>query len=198
MKRSMFATGLALATLALVACEDEVMTSNDAPTEASASPATVAAPAAAASAAKTAAPKARIEESDFVESDRNRDPFRSYARAFVEETKGRMRSQREVVLADYSLDELKLIGIVTRMQPAKAMLVDPTGKGHVIQRGQFVGRPDVVQGTGRSGSTYEVNWRVDTIRDGDVVLVRSDPANPDVPTATRVIPLRPEGTRVER
>ena len=79
-----------------------------------------------------------------------------------------------------------------------AKLVDPTGKGHVIQRGQFVGRPDVVQGTGRSGSTYEVNWRVDTIRDGDVVLVRSDPANPDVPTATRVIPLRPEGTRVER
>jgi type IV pilus assembly protein PilP len=43
-----------------------------------------------------------------------------------------------------------------------------------------------------------VNWRVDSIRDGDVVLVRSDPANPDVPTATRVIPLRPEGTRVER
>jgi len=29
---------------------------------------------------------------------------------------------------------------------AKAMLVDPTGKGHVIQRGMFVGRADVVRG----------------------------------------------------
>ncbi|MFZ5889988.1 MAG: pilus assembly protein PilP [Myxococcota bacterium] len=183
----------------LLACEDEVITSSDAPAEGAPAAAAPAAGAAApASTAKAPPPKARIEESDFVESDRNRDPFRSFARAFVEENKGRMRSQREVVLADYSLDELKLIGIVTRMQPAKAMLVDPSGKGHVVQRGQFIGRADVVQGTGRSGSTYEVNWRVDSIRDGDVVLVRSDPANPDVPTATRVIPLRPEGTRVDK
>jgi type IV pilus assembly protein PilP len=78
------------------------------------------------------------------------------------------------------------------------MLIDPTGKGHVIQRGQFVGRADVVQGTGSSGSTYEVNWRVDRIRDGDVVLVREDPANPDVPTLTRVIPLRPETDQTQK
>lgn len=187
-------TVLALVTLTLTACEEKMMVDNRPPP----GPAPPEAAAAAANPSAAAPPQVRIEESDFVESDRNRDPFRSYARAFVEENKGATRNQREVVLGDYSLDELKLIGIVTRMQPAKAMLVDPTGKGHVIQRGQFIGRPDVVQGTGRSGSTYEVNWRVDSIRDGDVVLVRSDPANPDVPTATRVIPLRPEGTRVER
>jgi type IV pilus assembly protein PilP len=185
---------LASSLFLLAACEDDIITSDDVPAPAE----QAAAPAPPASAAKAPPPRLRIEESDFVESDRTRDPFRSYARAFIEETKSRTRSQREVVLSDYTLDELKLIGIVTRMQPAKAMLVDPTGKGHVIQRGQFIGRPDVVQGTGRSGSTYEVNWRVDSIRDGDVVLVRSDPANPDVPTATRVIPLRPEATRVER
>lgn len=187
-------TVLALVTLTLTACEEKMMVDNRPPP----GPPPPEAAAAAANPSAVAPPRVRIEESDFVESDRNRDPFRSYARAFVEESKGATRNQREVVLGDYSLDELKLIGIVTRMQPAKAMLVDPTGKGHVIQRGQFIGRPDVVQGTGRSGSTYEVNWRVDSIRDGDVVLVRSDPANPDVPTATRVIPLRPEGTRVER
>jgi type IV pilus assembly protein PilP len=191
-----FGAALVCVACSLVACEDPVITSSDVPS--APAPAAADASAAAPAASAAAVPKFHIEESDFVESDRNRDPFRSYARAFVEENKGGTRSQREVVLADYSLDELKLIGIVTRMQPAKAMLVDPTGKGHVIQRGQFIGRPDVVQGTGRSGSTYEVNWRVDSIRDGDVVLVRSDPANPDVPTATRVIPLRPEGTRVER
>jgi len=49
-----------------------------------------------------------------------------------------------------------------------------------------------VQGAGASGTTYEINWRVDRIRPGDVVLVREDPSNPDVPSATRVIPLRPE------
>ena len=63
--------------------------------------------------------------------------------------------------------------------------------GHVVHEGQFVGRSEVVQG-GTSGAEYEINWRVDRIRDTDIVLVREDPANPDVPTATRVIPLRPD------
>jgi len=171
--------------LALLGCgEEKIITS----------PVSAAPPASAVATATASAerPSARlpIDEVDFTESERSRDPFRSYARTFAQETKGRVRSQREVVLPEYTLDELKLIGIVTRLQPAKAMLVDPTGKGHVIQRGQFVGRADVVLGAGRSGTTYEVNWRVDRIRDGDVVLVREDPANPDVPTITRVLPLR--------
>ena len=41
--------------------------------------------------------------------------------------------------------------------------------------------------------TGEVNWRVDRIREDNVVLVRGDPSNPDVPTMTRVIPLEPCG-----
>ncbi len=149
-------------------------------------------------AAVVAGPAAKVEisEAEFTETERSRDPFRSFARRFLEENKTRARSQREVLLAQYAVDELKLIGIVTRIQPAKAMVVDPTGKGHVIQRGQFVGRADVVQTTGRAGATYEINWRVDRIRDGDIVLVREDPNNPDVPTATKVIPLRPEGSQV--
>ena len=137
-------------------------------------------------------PKVEVQETDFSETERSRDPFRSFATNFVQETKSRVHSQRQVVLSQYALDELKLIGIVTRAEPAKAMLVDPTGKGFVIQRGQFVGRPDVVQGAGSSGTVYEINWRVDRIRPGDVVLIREDPQNPDVPSATRVIPLRPE------
>ncbi|HWA72502.1 MAG TPA: pilus assembly protein PilP [Polyangiaceae bacterium] len=187
-------TGRALSTglvccalpLLLAACEDKVLTASTVPQAA----ATTAAPKASASAERAPSPRVPIDEADFTESERSRDPFRSYARVFAQENKGRVHSQREVVLPEYTLDELKLIGIVTRMQPAKAMLVDPNGKGHVIQRGQFVGRADVVQGGGRTGTTYEVNWRVDRIRDGDVVLVREDPTNPDVPTITRVIPLR--------
>jgi type IV pilus assembly protein PilP len=137
-------------------------------------------------------PTARFElPIDFNDSARTRDPFLSYAREFADEAKKRVRSQREVVLDQYALDELKLAGLVTGIRPARAMLIDPTKKGHVVHEGQFVGRSEVVQG-GASGADYEINWRIDRIRDTDIVLVREDPANPDVPSATRVILLRPD------
>ena len=65
-----------------------------------------------------APPKIDFQETEFAETDRSRDPFRANAALFVEEVRGRVRSQREVVLDDYSLDELKLVGIVTRIAPA--------------------------------------------------------------------------------
>ncbi len=166
--------------------------SGSAPAASAAEPRVPAAVAAAASAAASPPPKVEVQETEFAENERSRDPFRSFAKSFAQDTKARVHSQREVILSQYALDELKLIGIVTRAEPAKAMLVDPSGKGFVIQRGQFVGRADVVQGAGAAGNVYEINWRVDRIRPSDVVLVREDPANPDVPSATRVIPLRPE------
>jgi type IV pilus assembly protein PilP len=128
---------------------------------------------------------------DFNDTTVMRDPFLSYAREFAQEAKKRVRSQRDVVLDQYGLDELKLAGLITGIRPARAMLIDPTKKGHVIHEGQFVGRAEVVQG-GASGADYEINWRVDRIRESDIVLVREDPSNPDVPSATRVIPLRPD------
>ncbi len=179
---------VAASALVLFACEDEVQISPPPKAVAAAS----AAPVASAKAANIPA-RRDFPEADFTETERSRDPFRPYARKFAEEAKGRVKSQREVLLAEFSVDDLKLIGIVTRIQPARAMLVDPTGKGHVVRRGDFVGRADVVQLAGATGATYELNWRLDRIRDGDVVLVREDPNNPDVPAATKVIPLRPEG-----
>ncbi|HET7539120.1 MAG TPA: pilus assembly protein PilP [Polyangiaceae bacterium] len=178
---------------ALLGCSDPVVTSVGTPSSKTAAAAATASAAPAASASAASPPlKVEVQENEFTESERSRDPFRSFANTFVQDTKARVHSQREVVLSQYALDELKLIGIVTRVEPAKAMLVDPTGKGYVVQRGQFVGRADVVQAAGASGNVYEINWRVDRIRPGDVVLIREDPSNPDVPSATRVIPLRPE------
>jgi type IV pilus assembly protein PilP len=141
-------------------------------------------------------PKIDFQEAEFSESEKSRDPFRSFATMFVNEARGKVKSQREVLLDEYSVDELKLIGLVTGVDVPKAMLVDPTGKGHVVQRGQFLGRAEVVQENTATGRAYEINWRVDRIRDGDVVLIREDPQNRDVPSATKVIPLRPEGTVV--
>jgi type IV pilus assembly protein PilP len=189
MRRSAF--GVSLLALLLAGCDDEVVQDKPRATPPGAS-------ASAASPAQAPAPVPRREfaEADFTETERSRDPFRPYARKFAEEAKRSVRSQRQVLLAEYSVDDLKLIGIVTRLEPARAMLVDPTGKGHVVRRGDFVGRADVVQLAGATGASYELNWRLDRIRDGDVVLVREDPNNPDVPAATKVIPLRPEGAVV--
>ena len=134
---------------------------------------------------------------DFVEASRWRDPFMSYATEFALEARKRVKSQREVVLDQYALDELKLAGLVTGIRPARAMLIDPGKTGHVVHEGQFVGKPEVVHG-GSTGAEYEINWRVDRIREADIVLVREDPQNPDVPTATRVIPLRPDDVLAAR
>jgi type IV pilus assembly protein PilP len=71
------------------------------------------------------------------------------------------------------------------------MLVDPQGQGHVVHRGDFVGKAERVQAT-NADTEFELNWRIDRIREGDLVLIREDPSNPDVPSATRVIALRPE------
>jgi type IV pilus assembly protein PilP len=141
---------------------------------------------------KTEAPPAvQFQETDFAENERSRDPFRSFAKSFADEARSKVKSQREVVLDQYSVDELRLVGLVTRIQPERALVIDPTGKGHILVRGQFIGRAETVQG-GSSGAEYEINWRVERIRDSDIVLVRDDPTNPDVPSATRIIPLRPE------
>lgn len=199
MRRTLWVLGLT--ALPLAACEDEVVSgpavaSAAAPGAAAPRAPGSGAPAGSAAAPVGSAPKFEIVEAEFTESERSRDPFRSFLDLFKEEDRGAAKSQREVVLSQFAIDELKLIGIVTRAEPAKAMLVDPGGMGHVVQRGQFVGKPDIVQAAGRTGASYEINWRVDRIRDGDIVLIREDPSNPDVPSATRVIPLRPEGTEV--
>lgn len=156
-------------------------------------PASKAAAAASAQAASTAdlppLPKVQFQEEDFAENDRNRDPFRSYEDLFVEKSDRRSLQRAKVLLEEYSLDDLKLIGVITRIVPAKAMVVDPSGKGHVIERNNLVGRAERVR-AGSSNDEFEINWRVDRIRESDVVFVREDPANPDVPSATRVLSLR--------
>jgi type IV pilus assembly protein PilP len=133
-------------------------------------------------------------ENDFVESDRNRDPFRSFLVQAQPANKEAL-NQRKVELAQYSLDELKLIAIVQGSDQPRAMFLDPTGKGTVVYKGTFICRPEVVHLGGSNGPEYQLNWRIDRIREGDVVLIREDPAQPAIPPATRVIPLHPEADK---
>ncbi len=149
--------------------------------------------ASASASASVAAPRLAFREEDFVETEQSRDPFRSFAHTFQEEAKVGSAPQRDVLVDRVPLDDLKLVGIVTGGAENRAMLVAPGGVGWIVHRGQFVGRSEVVRGTGPRAAEYELNWRVERIRDGDVVFVREDPAHSDVPPATRIVPLRPDG-----
>lgn len=133
-------------------------------------------------------------ENDFVESDHNRDPFRTFM-VQNQSVNREALNQRKVELAQYSIDELKLVAIVLGAEQNRAMFLDPSGKGTVVYKGTFVCRSEVVHVGGNNGPEYQLNWRVDRIRDGDIVLIREDPAQPAIPPATRVIPLHPEAEK---
>jgi type IV pilus assembly protein PilP len=171
------------------ACSTPISTAPPAPVQR-------AAPAASAS-ASALAPEvkvAELTENDFVESDHNRDPFRSFL-VQNQNANRQVSNQRKTELSQYALDELKLVAIVLGSDQPRAMFVDPSGKGTVVYKGTFICRPEVVHIGGSNGPEYELNWRVDRIREGDVVLIREDPAQPAIPPATRVIPLHPEAEK---
>jgi type IV pilus assembly protein PilP len=146
--------------------------------------------AAAAAAAAEEGPQEAIvyKDDDFVASIRNRDPFQSYAVQFKAKAPDEM--QRRVIMSTTAIEEMRLIAIVTGMAQPKAMLVDPAGVGHVVQRGDYIGRPKVIQATG--SVSMAINWRVDRIRDNEVVLTQQDPSDPTRAALTKIIPLKDE------
>lgn len=180
----------------LTACSDPPIVSGARPDAGAALAATTNPPASALAADGGLPPtrlvQSEVGESEFVETERTRDPFRSFASSIVEAAQRPEQNQRKVTLAEYSIDELKPIAIVMASDYPRAMLLDPNGKGWVVKKGDYIGRPDVVHLGGPGGTDYQVNWRVDRIRDGDIVLVREDPAQPSAAPLTRVIPLRTE------
>ncbi len=190
--RTLAASTLAAVSAALLLCSACGTAVTSAP------PAPAATATAVASASASALPPelkgAEYTENDFVESDRNRDPFRSYL-VQSQPVNKTLLNQRKIALSEYSLDELKLVAIVTGGDQARAMFVDPSGKGTVVYKGSFVCRPETVHIGGTNGPEYQLNWRVDRIRQGDVVLIREDPAQPAIPPATRVIVLHPEAEK---
>jgi type IV pilus assembly protein PilP len=103
--------------------------------------------------------------------------------------------QRNVLVDRYALEELKLLGVVTR-GATRALLADPTGLGWVAKVGDFIGKAELVHSGGPNGVDVAINWRVDRIRNDDVVFIREDASHPEIPPTTRVLSLRPveEGT----
>jgi type IV pilus assembly protein PilP len=134
-----------------------------------------------------------LPESVFIETDENRDPFRSFLTVFAVQAlpEEEFVPRPPVVLEDVSLDELRLIAIVSgEGGNPRAMLVDPDGKGWVVRRGDYVGRGERVR-LGPGQPERIINWRVVRVRPDRVILVREDPVQAG-PPVTRVIRLYPE------
>lgn len=132
-------------------------------------------------------------DDDFVESERNRDPFRNYATMF--KAAPLETPQREVIMPTTSIDQMRLAAIISGVSVPRAMLIDPTGVGYVVRRADYVGRPEVVQASGPDSTPLQLNWRVDRIRPNEVVLTRDDPTSEGRIPLSRVIPLFDEGER---
>jgi type IV pilus assembly protein PilP len=129
----------------------------------------------------------RYQDDDFVESNVNRDPFRSFAKIF--RVRPLEAPQRTVIMPTVGVDELALIAIVSGVTTPRAMFLDGAGVGYAVERGDYIGRGDTIQTGGEDGISVVLNWRVDRIRDGEVVLTREDPTAPNRPPLTRVLAL---------
>jgi type IV pilus assembly protein PilP len=167
----------ALASLLVAACS-----STTGPAAVASSPAVATPPAqvAASEPAASVPPRAITEDGAFDEGPGSRDPFRAFAATPTpapEDT--RPRKARRV-----PVDQLKLVALVTHTATPRAMLVDANGKGYIVTQGELVGRPEPAADGARFAS-----FRVDRIREGDVVLVREDPSRTGNPGATRVLAL---------
>lgn len=142
---------------------------------------------AAPSAPVSALEKLVLRDEDFVESERNRDPFRSYSLSTGKPGTPEpvIDPQRPVVMPDTAVEEMRLIAVVLGLSRPKAMLTAPDGVGYVVQRGDYLGKPKVLQATGSVPMT--LNWRVDRIREHEVVLTRQDPTDASHTPMSRVI-----------
>jgi type IV pilus assembly protein PilP len=123
-------------------------------------------------------PRLPIPEGALVEGPQNRDPFRAFAATEAPPPPdARPRKAHRI-----PVDQLKLVGLVTHTATPRAMLVDPAGKGYIVTQGELVGRPE-------ADGDRLASFRVDRIREGDIVLVREDAADLRSPAATRVLAL---------
>jgi type IV pilus assembly protein PilP len=91
-------------------------------------------------------------------------------------------------MPETAVEEMKLIAVITGLTRPKAMLVDAHNVGYVVQRGDYIGRPKVSQTIGNVAMT--LNWRVDRIRDNELVLTLQDPSDPGRPPLSRIISMR--------
>ena len=86
--------------------------------------------------------KRGLTKEDFMEADGNRDPFRSFLHSFAVQQV--ISKQHHIILDKFSLEELRLAGIVTGELQPRAMFIDPSGQGVTIVRGDHLSKADAL------------------------------------------------------
>jgi len=88
--------------------------------------------------------KRQLGNEDFQEGEANRDPFRSFLSTFAVQPTV-VGKQHKIIMEKFTLDELKLVGIVSGdgVSP-RAMFVDPGGLGVSVVRGDHVSKADAL------------------------------------------------------
>jgi Tfp pilus assembly protein PilP len=121
-----------------------------------------------------------LSEEDFVESPRNRDPFRTYMDEFKEAKVDKPKVQVNAILAQYGLDEIKLTAIVSGGVRTRAMFRDPTGFGVTVRRDDYISKS---------------NGRIKQILADSVIVEILERAEGRQVMADRVIKLHPDEKR---
>jgi len=135
-----------------------------------------------------------LTEESFIESPSRRDPFRSF---LIPLTKQEAAANPQIasILDQYQLDELKLVAIVSGSGPQAgspmAMVEDPTGVGHILHRGNYVGKGETVRRV-TTGEEIQIFWKVARIREDAIVFEREDPFSATEATVTKILTLEPQ------
>jgi Tfp pilus assembly protein PilP len=134
----------------------------------------------------------KLTEESFIESPSRRDPFRSFIIPLTKQETFSTTPQIISILDQYQIDELKLVAIVSSSGGAggspMAMVEDPAGVGHIIRRGNYVGKGETVRRVS-TGEEIQIFWKVARIREDAIVFEREDPFAATEATVTKILPL---------
>jgi hypothetical protein len=135
-----------------------------------------------------------LTEESFIESPSRRDPFRSFLIPLTKQ-EAAAAPQISSLLDQYQLDELKLVAIVSGSGPQAgapmAMVEDPSGVGHIVHRGNYVGKGETVRRV-TTGEEIQIFWKVARIREDAIVFEREDPFSATEATVTKILTLEPQ------
>jgi Tfp pilus assembly protein PilP len=134
----------------------------------------------------------KLTEESFIESPTRRDPFRSFLIPLTSQQPYSAKPQIVSILDQYQIDELRLVAIVSgsgaQAGSPMAMVEDPAGVGHILRRGNYVGKGEMVRRVS-SGEEIQIFWKVARIRDDAIVFEREDPFAATEATVTKILPL---------
>jgi hypothetical protein len=131
-----------------------------------------------------------FKDRDFV-ADQVRDPFQSYVIAqpgLIEEAEkkveGPCNRPEQFVASNYSYLDLRLVGIVAQGTQRKVLMMDRGNLGHIIRRGDCVGKEKaVVKDIGTGYVTF-------------VIAPDPEDKNPNKASEERSVQLHPKGLQV--